>query len=57
MGGEGCWSKTARGHPPVDVPQRHVHCCVHRLTKPRCDGALLDLAMVEARRFFQHASQ
>jgi hypothetical protein len=28
MGGERSWSKTARGCPPVDVPQWHVPCCV-----------------------------
>ena len=28
MGGDRSWSKTARGRPPVDVPQRHVPCCV-----------------------------
>jgi hypothetical protein len=27
-GGGGSWSKTTRGRPPVDVPQRQVPCCV-----------------------------
>ena len=31
MGGDRSWSKTARGRPPVDVPQRHVPCCVQQI--------------------------
>jgi hypothetical protein len=37
VGCGGSWSNAARGCPLVDVPQRHVPCCmqrVHRLTKP-----------------------
>jgi hypothetical protein len=30
MEGDGSWSKTTRGRPPIDVPQRHVPCCVQR---------------------------
>jgi hypothetical protein len=30
MGVGRSWSKTARGRLPVDVPQRHVPCCVQR---------------------------
>jgi hypothetical protein len=30
MRGDGSWSKRAREHPSVDVPQRHVPCCVQR---------------------------
>jgi hypothetical protein len=30
MRGGRSWSKTARGHPPIDVTHRHVSCCVQR---------------------------
>ena len=30
MGGCVSWSKTARGRPPVDVPQRHVPRCLQQ---------------------------
>jgi hypothetical protein len=30
MGGDKSWSKTARGRPPVDVPQQHVPRCVQQ---------------------------
>jgi hypothetical protein len=31
MGGDRSWSKTTRGRPLFDVPQRHMPCCVQRV--------------------------
>jgi hypothetical protein len=27
----GCWSRTAQGHPPIDVPERHIPSCVPKV--------------------------
>jgi hypothetical protein len=58
MGCGESWSKIAWGRLSVDVPQQHVpHVACRVLSIIVGDGASLDLAMVEARRLFQHASR
>ena len=53
------WSKTARGRPPIDVPQRHVPAASMFIDTQNFvgDGAFLDPSMVDLRRLFRRSSR